>query len=128
MPIQHINPSTVGPPRGYSHVVKDGSTVYVAGQVARDRDGKPMGAGDAKAQTEQVFKNLEAVLAAVGGNLSHIVKTTIFMTHREDIPVYREVSAKYLPVDGLPANTLVLCSGLADPDFRIEIEAIAIAP
>ena len=50
MPIQHINPSTVGPPRGYSHVVKNGSTVYVAGQVARDRDGKPMGAGDAKAQ------------------------------------------------------------------------------
>ena len=126
MVIQHINPSTVGPPRGYSHVVKDSSTVYVAGQVARNRDGKTVGVGDAKAQTEQVFKNLEAVLTAVGCNLSHIVKTTIFMTHREDIPVYREVSANYLPVDGLPANTLVLCSGLADPDFRIEIEAIAI--
>ena len=56
------------------------------------------------------------------------MKTTIFMTHREDISVYREVSAKYLPVDSLPANTLVLCSGLADPDFRIEIEAIAIVP
>ena len=54
MPIQHINPSTIAPPRGYSHVVKDGSTIYVAGQIARDRDGKIVGVGDAKAQMEQV--------------------------------------------------------------------------
>ncbi len=128
MSIQHINPSTIAPPKGYSHVVKDGSTVYVAGQVARDRDGKTVGVGDAKAQTEQVFKNLEAALAAAGGNLSHIVKTNIFMTHREDFPAYREIRAKYLPGDDLPVSTLVLCSGLADPDFRIEIEAIAIVP
>ncbi len=126
MSIQHINPSTIAPPRGYSHVVKDGSTVYVAGQVARDGDGKTVGVGDAKAQTEQVFKNLEAALAAAGGNLSHIVKTNIFMTHRNDFPAYREIRAKYLPDDDLPVTTLVLCSGLADPDFRIEIEAIAV--
>ncbi len=128
MPIQHINPSTIAPPRGYSHVVKDGSTVYVAGQVARDRDGKTVGVGDAKAQTEQVFKNLEAALAAAGGNLSHIVKANTFMTHREDIPVYREIKAKYLPGDDSPVSTLVLCSGLADPNFRIEVEAIAVIP
>ncbi len=87
-----------------------------------------MGVGDAKAQTEQVFKNLKAALAAAGGNLSHIVKTNIFMTHREDIPAYREIKAKYLPDDDLPVSNLVLCSGLADPDFRIEIEAIAVVP
>ncbi len=128
MSIQHINPSTIAPPRGYSHIVKDGSTVYIAGQVARLRDGKTAGVGDAKAQTEQVFKNLEAALAAAGGNLRHIVKTNIFMTHREDIPAYREIRAKYLPGDDLPVSTLILCSGLADPDFRIEIEAIAVIP
>jgi enamine deaminase RidA (YjgF/YER057c/UK114 family) len=109
-------------------VVKDGSTVYIAGQVARDRDGNIVGVGDAKAQTEQVFKNLEAALAAAGGNLSHIVKTNTFMTHREDIPVVREIKAKYLPGDNSPVSTLVLCSGLADPNFRIEIEAIAVIP
>ncbi|MFC1918125.1 RidA family protein [Chloroflexota bacterium] len=128
MPIQYINPSTIALPKGYSHVVKNGSTVYVAGQVARDRDGKTVGVGDAKAQLEQVFKNLEAALAAAGGNLSHIVKTNVFMTHREDIPVYREIKAKYLPEDNLPVSTLVLCSGLANPDFRVEIEAIAVVP
>lgn len=128
MSIQYFNPSTSSPPRGYSHVVKDGSTVYIAGQVARDRDGKTVGVGDAKAQVEQVFKNLEAALAAAGGNLSHIIKTNIFMTHREDIPAYRETRAKYLSNDNPPVSTLILCSGLADPDFRIEIEAIAVVP
>ena len=128
MSMQYFNPSTSSPPRGYSHVVKDGSTVYIAGQVARDRDGKTVGVGDAKAQVEQVFKNLEAALAAAGGNLSHIIKTNIFMTHREDIPAYRETRAKYLSNDNPPVSTLILCSGLADPDFRIEIEAIAVVP
>ncbi len=128
MSVQHINPNALASPRGYSHVVKDGHTVYIAGQVARDKDGKTVGVGDARAQVEQVFKNLEACLAAAGGNLSNIVKTNVFMTHREDISAYRETRAKYLPNDKPPASTLILCSGLADPDFRIEIEAIAVVP
>jgi enamine deaminase RidA (YjgF/YER057c/UK114 family) len=126
--IQYFNPSTSAPPRGYSHVVKAGDTVYIAGQVARDRDGKTVGVGDPTAQMEQVFKNLEAALAAAGGNLSHIIKTNVFMTHREDILAYRETKAKYMSDDNPPVSTLILCSGLADPDFRIEIEAIAVVP
>ena len=126
MSIQHVNPGTLSKPTGYSHVIKDGNTVYIAGQVARDRNGKTVGLGDAKAQAEQVFNNLEAALASVGGNLSDIVKANVFMTHREDIPAYREARAKYLSNDNPPVSTLILCSGLADPDFRIEIEAIAI--
>ncbi len=126
MSIQHINPTTLAKPTGYSHVIKDGNMVYIAGQVARDRNGKTVGVGDAKAQAEQVFKNLEAALASVGGNLSNIVKANVFMTHREDIPAYRETRAKYLSNDKPPVSTLILCSGLADPDFRIEIEATTI--
>ncbi len=68
MSIQHINPTTLAKPTGYSHVIKDGNMVYIAGQVARDRNGKTVGVGDAKAQAEQVFKNLEAALASCGGN------------------------------------------------------------
>jgi enamine deaminase RidA (YjgF/YER057c/UK114 family) len=128
MPVQHINPSTVAPPKGYSHIVRNGNTLYIAGQVARDRDGKTVGVGDGKAQVEQVFENLKAALAAVGGDLSNIVKTNVFMTHREDFPAFREIRAKYLPEHDAPASTLILCSGLADPDFRIEIEAIAVVP
>lgn len=128
MQIQHFNPSTIAPAVGYSHVVKVGNTVYIAGQVARDRDGKTVGVGDAKAQAEQVFQNLSAAMAAAGGSLSHIVKMTTFITQREDLPAYREVRTKYMPADNPPASTLILCSGLANPDFRIEIEAIAVIP
>ena len=56
MAIERINPSSLGQPGGYHHVVKDGKTVYLAGQVARDKDGKTVGVGDAAAQAEQVFR------------------------------------------------------------------------
>ena len=128
MSVEFINPSTMASPRGYTHVVKHGSTVYIAGQVARDKEGKTVGVGDAKAQIEQVFKNLEAALAEVGGTLGHIAKTTIYMTRREDFPAFRAMREKYFPGDKPPASTLILCSGLADPDFLIEIEVVAVMP
>ncbi len=102
--------------------------MYIAGQVARDKDGNTIGVGDAGAQAEQVFRNLQEALASVGSNLSHIMKITTFMTHREDIPAYRAARGKFLLDDSLPASTLILCAGLADPDFRIEIEAVAVVP
>ena len=129
MAIERTNPSSLGQPGGYHHVVKDGKTVYLAGQVARDRDGKTVGVGDAAAQAEQVFRNIEAALESVGSDLGHILKMTTFMTHREDFPAYRAARSKFLTDDdALPASTLILCSGLADPDFRIKIEAVAAIP
>ena len=126
MSVERINPDTIAPPAAYSHVVRDGSTVYVAGQVPRDVEGNTVGVGDARAQAEQVFTNLRAALAAVGGDLSHVVKMNTFMTHREDLPAYREVRGQQMPADSLPVSTLVFCSGLANPDYRIEIEVIAV--
>ena len=66
MAIERTNPSRLGQPGGYHHVVKDGKTVYLAGQVARDKDGKTVGVGDATAQAEQVFRNIQAALESVG--------------------------------------------------------------
>ncbi len=126
--VERINPSTLANPGGYSHVVKDGSTVYVAGQVARTSDGKTVGVGDFTAQAEQVFKNIAAALESVGTDMSHLMKLNVFMTHREDFPAYRVVRPKFVPDDALPVSTLIFCSGLADPDFRIEIEVIATLP
>ena len=128
MAVQRINPQSLNQPAGYNHVVKDGSTVYVAGQVARDRNGNTVGVGDAAAQAEQVFRNLQEALASVGSGLGHLMKLNVFMTHREDIPAYRAARGKFIPDDALPVSTLVLCAGLADPDFRIEIEVIASMP
>ena len=129
MAIKRINPSSLGQPGGYHHVVKDGKTIYLARQVARDRDGKTVGVGDASAQAEQVFRNIQAALESVGSDLGHILKMTTFMTHREDFPAYWAARSKFLTDDhALPASTLIFCSGLADPDFRIEIEAVAAIP
>lgn len=126
--VERSNPSALANPPGYSHVVKDGDTIYVAGQVARASNGQTVGVGDFTAQAEQVFKNIQAALESVGSNMSHLMKLNVFMTHREDFPSYREVRPKFVPDDVLPVSTLIFCAGLADPDFRIEVEVIATMP
>ncbi len=125
MSVERSNPSALANPPGYSHVVNDGTTIYVAGQLARNSQGETVGAGDFSAQAEQVFKNIQAALESVGSNMNSIMKMNTFMTHREDIPAYRVVRNKYVPDNALPVSTLILCSGLADPVFRIEVEVIA---
>ena len=128
MAVERSNPSALPSPAGYSHVVKDGKTVYVAGQVARNSEGKTVGVGDFSSQAEQVFKNVQGALESVGSDMSCIMKLNVFLTHREDIPAYRVARAKFVPDDALPVSTLILCSGLVDPDFRIEVEVIASIP
>ena len=128
MAVERSNPSALANPPGYSHVVKDGTTVYVAGQLARNSGGETVGEGDFSAQAEQAFKNVQAALESVGSNMHCIMKMNVFMTHREDIPAYRVVRARFVPDDALPVSTLILCSGLADPVFRIEVEVIATMP
>ena len=125
MAIERSNPDVLANPPGYSHVVKDGTTVYVAGQLSRNSAGETVGEGDFSAQAEQVFKNVQAALESVGSSMSKIMKMNVFMTHREDIPAYRIIKSKYVPEDNLPVSTLILCSGLADTVFRIEVEVIA---
>ncbi len=125
---ERSNPSPLATRAGYSHVVKDGKTVYVAGQVARNSEGTTVGVGDFNAQAEQVFENVRRALESVGSNMGSIMKLNVFMTHREDIPAYRVVRPQFVPDDALPVSTLILCSGLADPDFRIEVEVIATIP
>ena len=128
MPLERSNPSTIHQPGGYHHVVRDGNTVYIAGQVSRDKDGNTVGVGDAAAQAEQIFNNLQVALGSVGSDLRHLKKLVVYMTHREDILAYRSVRSRFVPDDALPASTLILCAGLADPDFRIEVEVIASIP
>jgi enamine deaminase RidA (YjgF/YER057c/UK114 family) len=125
MPLERFNPEGLAQPGGYHQVVKDSNTIYVAGQVSRDKEGKTVGVGDAAAQAEQIFSNVQEALEAAGSDMNHIKKLNVFMTHREDIPAYRVARGKFISDDALPVSTLILCAGLADPDFRMEIEVIA---
>ena len=86
MPKQFINPPNHHEPMGYSHAVKVGNTVYVAGQIAWDAQGNLVGPGDIEAQAVQVFENLKRVVEASGASLEDVVKTVVLITH----PAYRE--------------------------------------
>jgi enamine deaminase RidA (YjgF/YER057c/UK114 family) len=125
-----INPSSLPPPRGYSHVViaPAGRRIFVAGQVSVDNLGQVVGAGDFRAQCVQVFENLGRALRSAGATFSDVVVTTIYVTDLAHLDVLREVRARYLPADAAPASTLVQVVALVRPELMIEISAEAALP
>jgi 2-iminobutanoate/2-iminopropanoate deaminase len=112
---------------GYSHAVKAGDLVFVAGQVAQDTQGHLVGRGDIEAQAVQVFENLKAVLASAGATLDDVVKTTTYATSLVHRPKIVEVRARYFTTY-FPANTFVVVTSLANTDYLLEIEAVAVVP
>lgn len=127
MPHKIIQPTRVHSTSGvgYSHVAKVGDTVYIAGQIPLDKAGSLVGKGDIESQTRQVYANLRAILVEIGGDLSNIVKMTTFLTDRDSLGGFR-VARNAVFSDPFPPNTLLFVSGLAHPDYLVEIEAIAV--
>ena len=124
MAIERIQPEGMHHPTGYTHVVKAGNLAFLAGQTATDSSGNVVGVGDVEAQADQVYANIKTALASVGADLSSLIKTTTYLTRAEDIDGYRRARVKHIPTD-LPASTLLFVTGLANPQYLIEIEAIA---
>ncbi len=123
----YINPSGVNDPSpsGFTAVVKAGNTVYIAGMVAQDANGNVVGAGDAEAQTRQIWRNIEVAVQAAGGSLSDIVKTTTYVTGIEHGAAVRAVRGE-LFASNPPTSTLLVVSELANPAYYVEIESIAV--
>lgn len=113
-------PAAIGP---YSQAVVTGSLVYTSGQVGLDPVSAEMVPGGVEQQTQQVLKNLTAVLEAAGSRLSRVVKTTVFLRSMDD---FAAVNAVYEQAFGsvLPARSTVAVAGLPK-DALVEIEAIA---
>ena len=126
MPRQIIAPPFVHKTTGYSHAVRAGNTLYVAGQVALDPDGKLVGDGDIDAQVAQVWQNLRSVLAHAGGSLDDIVKITVFTTDLAHRPAIAAARAAVFPHGRYPASTFLVVQSLAQPEVLVEIEAIAV--
>ena len=122
-----IQPNSVHstPGVGYSHVAKAGDTFYIAGQIALDVDGNLVGKGDIEAQVHQAYANLQAILDELGGSLDDIVKMTTYLTDRSQLDAFRRVRDRFFS-DPFPPNTLLFISGLAHPDYLIEVEAVAV--
>ena len=125
MPAEFINPSTIHQPTGYTHVVKSGNIVFIAGQVGVDKDGQVVGEGDIEAQTRQTLANLEAAVKAAGGKKEDILSITTYILDRNDLPGLRKARGDFFGDNPL-ASTLLVISGLARPEFLIEIEARAV--
>ena len=128
--VKRTNPPELSKPTGYTHIVEvtgPSKTVYISGQIAFDKDGKVVGAGDMKAQAEQVFKNLQVALTAAGAKFSDVVKMNSYITDMSKVQAVRDVRAKYFG-DATPASTFVQVAGLVRPDLMLEIEVVAVVP
>jgi 2-iminobutanoate/2-iminopropanoate deaminase len=126
--IKRINPKTISKPfTNYAHVVTvEGAKklVFCAGQVAADVDGKVLPPDDFAAQTKMVMKNLKNALAAGGAKLSDVTKVTIYICNPHDVSKARAILHDYFGKHP-PGSTLCILRGLANPNFLLEIEAIA---
>jgi 2-iminobutanoate/2-iminopropanoate deaminase len=110
----------------YSHVVvvEGKRTIFISGQLARDRHGNAVGKGDMRAQLRQVGENIKAALEAAGATLDNLVKTTTYVTDIEAYFKHVDIRMEYF--EALPTSTTVEVRRLAHPDFLVEVEAIAV--
>ena len=126
--LEHYNPKTVAPPFSrYSHGVEapaEARWLHVSGQVGVTPEGKVL--DGAEAQIEQAWRNVLSVLEAAGMGPRDLVKVTTFLIDRADLPTARAVRERLLQ-GAEPASTLLFVAGLASPEWRIEIEAVAAA-
>jgi enamine deaminase RidA (YjgF/YER057c/UK114 family) len=128
--LEKSNPPALAKPNPgtYTHVVKSGKLLFIAGQTGVNAAGTVVGPG-MKEQLEQVMINLTAALKSHGADFSDVAKTTTYVTSIAEFrrPEVAAVRTKYVGVNP-PANTLVQIQQLADPAYKIEIEAIAVLP
>ena len=133
MPVELINPDGLPTPENFAQIgLATGSrTAYISGQVARDADGNPVGAGDLAAQVEQALTNINIAVQAVGGTFADVAKLTAFVVDwtpdKLDLVVAGAVrAAEKLGIDPVKPVTLVGVAALTEPDMLVEIEAVAV--
>lgn len=112
-------PAAIGP---YSQAVVCGNLVYTSGQIPLEPTTGAVVGETVREQTEQVMKNLEAVLNAAGTSLQNAVKTTCFLADMEDFAVFNRVYAAHVPSN--PARSCVAVKTLPR-GVRVEVEVIA---
>ena len=118
-------PNPQNKPVGYSPAARVGNTVFVSGHVSVDANGNTVGVGNAKAQCEQVFNNVEAALTAAGATWNDVAKINCYLIDTADYGAWAAVRHQHFPENG-PASATVIVKALVKPEFLVELEAIAI--
>ncbi len=131
-PVRYINPNGLPKSDAFTNViVVTGSvrTVYVGGQDAVDESGTIVGKGDIRTQAEQVLDNLQAALVAGGASLEHVIKWNVYVVEGQPPqPAFEVFQRVWGDRPNPPTITLVFVSGLAHPDFLLEMDAVAVVP
>ena len=130
--IQIVNPSTMGKPLGqYSQMtrVKASEFLFIAGQVATDKDGKLVGGDNFEAQCAQVFANIATALQSAGAGFGNVVEFTTYMVHSQDIPKFMSFRLrefpKLFPNGAYPPNTLLIIDRLVHESLLVEVQTVA---
>jgi enamine deaminase RidA (YjgF/YER057c/UK114 family) len=114
------------PPEPYSHAIRCGDTLYIAGQVAFDEQNRIVGIGDPHSQAEQVWRNIGLAAAAAGGTLADIVKITVFLKDVRHAAAEIRVRERLFDNGRFPICTLVQVANLGLPELLMEIDAVAV--
>ncbi|MGP3955942.1 RidA family protein [Nonomuraea sp. 3N208] len=133
MAVTLVNPDGLPKPDVYRQLsIATGSKlVFLAGQVARDAEGRRVGEGDLAAQVEQAYLNIGTALAAVGGSFDDVAKLTVYVVDwkPDKMPLLGEGVARAaakLGVDPVKPITLLGVAALGEPDLLVEVEATAV--
>lgn len=128
MPISEVRPAAVfkssTAPFSQGVLHQGTRTLQISGQVPVDGTGANVGKGDIERQTEQVIANIKAIVEEAGGTLADVARLLIFITDRAYLPIIMEVRKRHFS-EPYPCATAVVVSGLANPDWEVEIEVTA---
>ena len=128
--IEYINPAKLITSKAFSQVVSvtgPHKTIYIGGQNAVDKDGNLIGTGDLALQTKQVLINIGIALEAVNATYNDIVKWNIYMVAGSDPGAgYQAFQETVGQLEKPPVITVLEVAGLGNPNYLVEIEAIAI--
>jgi reactive intermediate/imine deaminase len=126
---KEVIPAERGPhplPWPYSHGIKVGNTLFIAGQVALDEELRIVGPGDAGAQARQTWKNIQKVVEAAGGKITDVVRVTTYVADLADVQAIHEVRREFFPDGDYPVATVVQAAKLGLPGLLLETEALAV--
>lgn len=127
--VRHINPDGLFKSPAFSQVAVTegpGKTIYIGGQNAVNEKAELVGAGDFRAQTEQVMKNITIALNAAGATFDHVIKLNIHVVQGNDLQAGFEAAQPFMSKTAPPpVVTVLVVTTLGNPDYLVEIDAIA---
>jgi enamine deaminase RidA (YjgF/YER057c/UK114 family) len=129
MEVKNINPKSMAPPRGYSQAVSvsgNHKTIYIGGQNAINENGNIVGKGNLREQTAQILTNIEKILKEADAKLENIVKFNIYLVQGQEPQEGFQAFQQKWNSQNFPAITVLFVAGLGNPDWLVEIDAVAV--